>query len=87
MFTYGTFISAAIAFLMVALVLFIIVKVAIRVMGPKAEKTSCAQCVEDDHPDVDLDSVIGGAVHEVGPLPGVSQVLAGERVYAIAGVV
>lgn len=46
-FTYGSFISAVITFLLIALVLFLIVKVVIRVMGEAAEKTSCPSCMED----------------------------------------
>ncbi len=46
-FTYGTFINALISFVLIALVLFIVVKVIIRVMGEKAEKRSCDHCLED----------------------------------------
>lgn len=46
-FTYGSFISAVITFVLIALVLFLVVKVALRVMGEKAEVTSCPACMED----------------------------------------
>lgn len=46
-FTYGSFINALIAFVLIALVLFIVVKVVVRVMGEKAEKRSCDHCLED----------------------------------------
>ena len=46
-FTYGSFINALIAFVLIALVLFIVVKVIVRVMGEKAEKRSCDHCIED----------------------------------------
>jgi large conductance mechanosensitive channel len=46
-FTYGSFINALIAFVLIALVLFIVVKVVVRVMGEKAEKRSCDHCIED----------------------------------------
>ena len=46
-FTYGTFISAVITFILVALVLFLVVKLIIRAMGEKAEKTSCPACTQD----------------------------------------
>jgi large conductance mechanosensitive channel len=45
--TYGAFISAVITFALVALVLFLIVKLVIRVMGEAAEKTACPSCMED----------------------------------------
>jgi large conductance mechanosensitive channel len=46
-FTYGSFISAVITFLLIALVLFLVVKAVIRVQGEKAEITSCPACTED----------------------------------------
>ncbi len=46
-FTYGAFISAVITFALIALVLFLIVRVIIRVMGEAAEKMSCPSCMED----------------------------------------
>jgi len=46
-FTYGNFLNAFISFLLIALVLFFIVKAVIRVMGEKAEKRSCDHCLED----------------------------------------
>lgn len=46
-FTYGSFISAVITFLLVVLVLFLIVKAVIRIQGEKAEVTSCPACTED----------------------------------------
>lgn len=46
-FTYGTFLGAVITFLLIALVLFLVVKAVIAVMGEKAEKTSCPSCTED----------------------------------------
>jgi len=46
-FTYGSFINALIAFVLIAVVLFIVVKVIINIMGEKAEKRSCDHCLED----------------------------------------
>lgn len=46
-FTYGAFLSAVVTFVLIALVLFLIVKVVIRVMGETAEKTSCPSCLEE----------------------------------------
>jgi large conductance mechanosensitive channel len=46
-FTYGNFLNAFISFLLIALVLFFIVKAVIRVMGEKAEKRACDHCLED----------------------------------------
>lgn len=46
-FTYGSFLSALITFILVAFVLFLVVKAVIRVMGEKAETTSCPACTED----------------------------------------
>lgn len=46
-FTYGSFLSALITFVLIALVMFLVVKVVIRTMGEKAEKTSCPSCMED----------------------------------------
>ena len=46
-FTYGSFLSALITFILVAFVLFLVVKSVIRVMGEKAETTSCPACTED----------------------------------------
>ena len=46
-FTYGTFISALITFVLIAFVMFLVVRLAIRVMGEKAEVTSCPACMED----------------------------------------
>lgn len=46
-FTYGSFISAVITFILIALVLFLVVKAVIRVQGEKAEITSCPACTED----------------------------------------
>ena len=46
-FTYGSFLSALITFILVTLVLFLVVKSVIRVMGEKAETTSCPACTED----------------------------------------
>jgi large conductance mechanosensitive channel len=46
-FTYGTFLSAVVTFLLVALVLFLVVKAALAVKGEEAEKTACPACTED----------------------------------------
>ncbi len=46
-FTYGSFLSALITFVLIALVLFLVVKAAIRIQGEEAETTSCPACTED----------------------------------------
>jgi large conductance mechanosensitive channel len=46
-FPYGAFLSAVVTFVLIALVLFLIVRVVIRVMGETAEKTSCPSCLEE----------------------------------------
>ncbi|MEI7520769.1 MAG: MscL family protein [Thermoleophilia bacterium] len=46
-FTYGNFMNALISFVLIAIVLFLVVKGALRVMGEKAEKRSCDHCIED----------------------------------------
>lgn len=46
-FRYGDFLNALISFLLIALVLFLLVKAALRMMGEKAEKRACDHCTED----------------------------------------
>jgi large conductance mechanosensitive channel len=46
-FTYGNFLNALISFALIAVVLFLVAKGALRMMGEKAEKRSCDHCIED----------------------------------------